>query len=370
MVWCCLSGRRERFFRIWAKQCAALASLTPGIANGVATESVHRVKVIQSSQDLIASMSSRKAVTDFLKREAWRLVRYIDLGMTAHVFLVEKDGKRYVLKTRRDEGPDTCAVSAEYRVLQYFSGTPMQWYVPQVGKWLPDIEGFLMEYLRYPTEAEKNATAWMPNLARALQTLHSLGPSSIREIVDDGPDVGAAVSRRFRDLFKIVLRADGFWAHLPREDKPGLERVRAYYSNYLDLLSQAEGILAHAQPALTHGDLAGDNIMVTQGGRLAIADWGAARISAALTDVASLSIYAGWSGDERRQFYRMYLDETSEDHKDALRCLEVLSRLYRYRSCVQSLSWLNEQGKKGLDAIGRAHFERQLSALDRVPEAI
>jgi hypothetical protein len=41
---------------------------------------------------------------------------------------------------------------------------------------------------------------------------------------------------------------------------------------------------------------------------------------------------------------------------------EVLSRLHRYRSCVQSLLWLNDE-REGLDAIGRAHFERQLSAL-------
>jgi hypothetical protein len=71
-------------------------------------------------------MSSRKVVADFLKREAWHLVRYIDLGTTAHVFVVEKDGEGHVLKTRRDGGLEPCAVSAEYRVLQYLNRTSMQ----------------------------------------------------------------------------------------------------------------------------------------------------------------------------------------------------------------------------------------------------
>jgi hypothetical protein len=43
-------------------------------------------------------------------------------------------------------------------------------------------------------------------------------------------------------------------------------------------------------------------------------------------------------------------------------CLETLSRLHRYRSCVQSLLWLNDE-TEGLDAVGRAYFERQLEAL-------
>lgn len=311
----------------------------------------------------VENMSSRKVVTDFLKRESWHLVQYIDVGMTAHIFVVEKDNERYALKTRRGEDYDAPALLAEYRVLHYLNSTSMRPYVPGVGEWLPELDGFLMEYLRYPTRAERKVAAWMPNLARALQTLHGVTLPSIQGIADYRPNVGTAISRRFGDLFKIVLRADGFWAHLPREDESKLERVRAFYTTYIGLLSQIADILTHAQVAFTHGDLAGDNIMLTQDGRLAIADWGAARISAALTDVASLSIYTNWSGDERRQFYRIYLNDSSGDHEEALQCLEVLSRLYRYRSCVQSLLWLNEQGEEGLDAIGMTHFERQLSAL-------
>ena len=177
------------------------------------------------------------------------------------------------------------------------------------------------------------------------------------------PNVGAAISKRFRDLFQVVLRAGRFWDRLPKEDRSKLDRVRASYPNYVGLLSQIGYILAHTQLALTHGDLAGDNLMVTQDGRLAIADWGAARISAALTDVASLSMYSNWSEDERRQFYGLYFGDLSGTREQTLHGLEVLSRLYRYRSCVQSLLWLNEESEGGLDGIGRAHFERQLSAL-------
>jgi aminoglycoside phosphotransferase (APT) family kinase protein len=217
-------------------------------------------------------MNSHQVAEEYLRQKSWRLVQYIDLGTTAHIFVVEKDGKQYVLKTRRDKNSNAPALLAEYRVLQYLSGTFMQRYVPQVGEWLPELDGFLIEYLRYPTRAEREEAVWVPNLARALQTLHSVNLPSIQGLADDRPNVGTAVSRRFRELFKTVLRTDGFWAHLSREDASKLECVRAYYSTYMGLLSQIADRLAHVQSALTHGDLAGDNIMLTQNGRLAIAD--------------------------------------------------------------------------------------------------
>lgn len=238
----------------------------------------------------------------------------------------------------------------------------MQWYVPRVGEWLSELEGFLMDCLRYPTLAEREEAVWVPDLARALQTLHSVALLPIQGLADDRPNVGAAISRRFRDLFEVVLRTDGYWDGLPSEDEPKLERVRACYDTYVDLLSQIADSLACARVALTHGDLAGDNIMLTQDGRLTIVDWGSARISAALTDVASLSVYSNWSQDDTRQFCEVYLSGASRSDEEALYGLEVLSRLHRYRSCVQSLLWLNDE-REGLDAIGRAFFERQLSAL-------
>jgi aminoglycoside phosphotransferase (APT) family kinase protein len=307
-------------------------------------------------------MSSHQVVVEFLKRKSWHLVQYIDLGTTAHIFIVEKDNERCVLKTRRDKDSDTSAVPVEYRVLRYLNSTGMQRYVPRVGDWLSELDGFLMDYLRYPTPAEREKVVWVPDLARALETLHSVTLPPIQGLADDRPNVGTAISERLRGLFEVVLRTDVFWAGLSREDEPKLERVRACYYTYAGLLPQIADSLTQARVALTHGDLAGDNIMLTQEGRLTIIDWGSARISAALTDVASLSTYSNWSQDETRQFYEAYLGNASRSQEEALYCLEVFSRLHRYRSCVQSLLWLNDE-REGLDAIGRAYFERQLSAL-------
>jgi aminoglycoside phosphotransferase (APT) family kinase protein len=289
-------------------------------------------------------------------------VQYIDLGTTAHIFLVERDNERWVLKIQRERCRDLPVLQTEYRVLQYLNRTPIQQYVPRVGDWLPELDGFLMEYLRYPTRAEKEDAVWIPHLARALETLHSASLPPIRQLADDRPNVGAAISKRFRELFRVVLRTDGFWTGLSKEDKPKLECLRARYQSYVGLLSQMVDSLSHTRVALTHGDLAGDNIMLTQEGRLAIVDWGQARISAALADVASLSMYTSWSQDGKRRFYEAYLGDLSRGYEKAVDCLEVLHYLHRYRSCVQSLLWLNDE-REGLDAIGRAHFERQLDAL-------
>jgi aminoglycoside phosphotransferase (APT) family kinase protein len=308
-------------------------------------------------------MSSRSVVADFLNRKAWHLVQYIDLGTTAHIFVVEKGGKRHVLKIRRDGNSDTCALRAEHQVLQYLNATVMQQYVPRVGEWLQELDGFLMEYLRYPTRAERDAKTWRPSLAQALQALHSISLPAINGIANDHPEIGTAIGNRFRSMFQIVRKEDSFWTRLPGKDKSKLECVRVHYETYMGLLLQIEDTLAHTKPALTHGDLAGDNIMLTQDGRLAIADWGAARISSALTDVAHLLTYTNWSGDEEHQFLSMYFSDDLASLAEALPCLQILSRLYRYHSCVQSLLWLNEMGKVGLDAVGRAHFERMLGTL-------
>ncbi len=308
-------------------------------------------------------MNSRKVVADYLKRNAWHLVQYIDLGTTAHIFIIEKNGERYVLKTQRDGNSDTCALRAEHRVLQYLNTKPMQQYVPRVEAWLQELDGFLIEYLLYPTQAEKQTKEWVPNLACALQTLHSTSLPSTGGIADDRPDVGTAISNRFRNLYQIVLKEDTFWARLSIKDKPKLELVRAHYKTHVGLLPLIEDTIACTSLVLTHGDLSDDNIMMTQDGRLVLADWGAARISSSLTDVAYLLTYVNWSEDERCQFLNTYFNDSLETLENALFSLEVLSRLYRYRSCVQSLLWLNEMGEEGLDPVGRAHFERLLGAL-------
>ena len=301
-------------------------------------------------------------IAEFLTRESWQVVQTIDLGTTARVLVIERDGERWALKIRRDGMLDAAALLTEYRLLRYLNATPMRLHVPHLEAWLPDVGGFLMEHLRYPTRAEKQEPGWPKELAHALRTLHDVDPPHIPGLPDDRPRVGRAVSKRFRRLFATLLRTDRFWTRLSEEDRPKLQRVRAYYPLYAHLLSQVSDSLAQARVALTHGDLAGDNLMLTQEGRLALTDWGSARISAALVDAASLSLYMHWSLDERSRFCDLYLGGPSEAHKQALHSLDQLARLHRYRSCVQPLLWLRE-GAAGLDAVGRAFFERQLDAL-------
>ena len=219
-----------------------------------------------------------------------------------------------------------------------------------------------MEHLRYPTRAEKQEPGWPKELAHALRTLHDVDPPHIPSLPDDRPQVGRAVSKRCRRLFATVLRTDRFWTRLSEEDRPKLQRVRAYYPLYAHLLSQVSDSLAQARVALTHDDLAGDNLMLTREGRLAITDWGSARISAAFVDAASLSVHMNWSPNERSRFYELYLGGPSEAHGQALCSLDRLARLHRYRSCVQSLLWLRD-GAAALDDVGRAFFQTQLDAL-------
>jgi len=305
---------------------------------------------------------SSDPIVESLRRASYHLVQTIDLGTTARILVVEKDGQRHALKILRDRDANACAMRTEYRVLQHLSGTPMRAYVPRVGPWLHAFNGFLMAYLRYPTPAEKGDAAWMPNLARALRTLHTIEPPALLGLQDDRPDVVGAVARRFRALFHQVWRSDAFWAGLSEEDRPKLERVRPHHRTYVGLLPRIEEGLTHAPAALTHGDLAGDNVMLAHDGRPAIVDWGSARISAAWTDAASLAAYSEWSANERRRFYDLYLGGSGESQAEARQCLENLARLHRYRSCVQSLLWLNDESE-GLDAVGRAYFERELAAL-------
>lgn len=307
-------------------------------------------------------MLPNKGLTVYLEQESWQLIRCVDIGMTARVYIIERDGEHRALKVRRGDDDDKAALRTEHRLLRYLSRTPMRRYAPKVGEWLPEVDGFLMTYLHYPSRAEKEAPTWIPNLASALRTLHSIDPPSIPGLEDDRPHVGAAVIERFRRLFERVRGPSGFWAGLSAEDRPKLEQVRAQYDAYAGLLNEAANLLVGAEPALIHGDLAGDNVMLTPEGELAIADWGSARIGTGLSDVASISVYMGWSPEERGRFYELYLGSAGELDTEMFRSLHVLYRLHRYRSCVQSLLWLKDD-EEGLDAIGRGFLETQLAAL-------
>jgi thiamine kinase-like enzyme len=188
--------------------------------------------------------------------------------------------------------------------------------------------------------------------------LHSVDLAPLEGIEDDRPFIGAAIGGRLREAFEIVVKDDSFWAGLGPQDRGGLELVRARYGTYVELLPLLEATLKGVPGALTHGDLAGDNIMVRPDGSLALTDWGAARISAGLTDVARLLVYAGWEKDNASRFLRAYFGL-----RDVPPVVETLRRVYRYNSCVWSLRALNDYGDEGLDAVGRAYFERQLEAL-------
>ena len=301
-------------------------------------------------------------LTAYLERESWHLIRCVDIGMTARVYIIERDGERRALKVRRGDSDDKAALRTEHRLLTYLGRTPMRRCAPDVAKWLPGVDGFLMTYLHYPSRAEKEAPTWIRNLASALRTLHGLGPPSIPGLEDDRPSVGGAVIERFRSLFEGVWRTNGFWAGLSAGDTPKLEQVRAHYDTYADMLNEASNLLVGAEPALIHGDLASDNVMLTPEGDLAIADWGSARIGTGLSDAASVSVCMDWSPEERRRFYELYLGVGGKPDTRMIRSLHVLFLLHRYRSCVQSLLWLKDDGE-GLDAIGRAFLETQLAAL-------
>jgi aminoglycoside phosphotransferase len=318
-------------------------------------------------------VSSFETVKGFLEAHGWKLVEYIDLGMTACVFVVEieQGNEKRALKTRRGGAAAACPLRLEHRILQYLGRTDMARFVPAVGEWIHEVDGFLMVCLRYPTAAEWRTCDLVQASAVALRTLHRLdlppgegiGIEIEIEIGDDRPQVGAAIRRRLRDSFEVVTADDSFWAGLCGEDKSKLAYVRAKYADYVEILSALDPILVDTQCVLTHGDLSGDNLMVRQDGSFALADWGEARITSNLTDVAYLLVHTEWDEDEVQRFLHTYFGDDPGALEAALPAVETLSRLYRYNACARSLRWLNDLGADGLDAVGRAYFERQLEAL-------
>jgi len=198
-------------------------------------------------------------VVDFLEQHAWTRLEYCDLGTTAHAFIVEKDSQRSVLKVLHTEQAGSSTLSREYQLLRYLMTTPMRPHVPAVQEWLPDLGGFVMEYLRPPTPAEQQSAAWIPNLACTISTLHNISLPSKDRLADDRPDIGAAMGQRFQVVFQMVLENDRSWAHLSGEDAHHLDYVRDRYADYSRLLPQLSAALRHAPPVLTHGDLSGDS---------------------------------------------------------------------------------------------------------------
>jgi aminoglycoside phosphotransferase (APT) family kinase protein len=290
--------------------------------------------------------------------DGWRIVQTIELGTTARVWIVEKNGQRRALKTRHDEIAKP-SLKREYDLLNYLSTTEMAQYVPAVGDWLKKAAGFWMEYLRYPTQEELIKFDLPSALGTALRTLHALPLPTIPGLADDRPSAAAAICDRLRSSFESLLSDDRHWLSLSIQDRANLQRVRARYADYAALLTVLETALSGAKCALIHGDLSADNLMVRQDGSLVIADWGEARITSPFVDVAYLIVHSEWSDVESELFLNAYFGMQSADREAACPVIELLVRLHRYHACVRSLHWLNEAGE-GLDALGYAFFERQL----------
>ena len=308
-------------------------------------------------------MGSFKTVSDFLDANTWQLIQYIDLGTTAHVFVIERESEKCVLKTQRGGATVTCSLRLEHVILQYLNETDMAQYVPAVGEWIHEVDGFLMEHLRYPTPAERETYDLLHTLAVALRTLHGVDLPPIKDVADDRPLVSTAINRRLQDAFGAVTEDDSFWAGLSSEDKPRLEYVRTKYETYAQMLPVLKVSLADTECALMHGDLSGDNLMMRQDGSFVLTDWGETRITSSLTDAAYLLTHTEWNENKTQRFLRAYFNDDPDDLEEALPVIETLSCLYQYNSCVRSLLWLNSPEEDGLDSIGRAYFERQLRAL-------
>lgn len=254
-------------------------------------------------------------------------------------------------------------LKTEYQLLQYLNRTAMRQYVPSAYEWLEEVNGFLMEYLHYPIQQSRTRLDTIRRLASILKTLHAVELPVTEGIGDDRTDITSAIVQRFRNVFNVVQEGYSFWAKMPTEDLPKLEIVRRHYETYYNLLETYQGTTSNIRVALTHGDLAGDNIMLTDDERLVLVDWGEARISSPLTDIAYLYTYSAWSPEEIRLFIQFYFNDNLVEVESELSAIQILSKLFRYRSCIQALLWLKEQGSDGLDIIGREHFERQLGLL-------
>lgn len=308
----------------------------------------------------IEDITSRKAVSSFLERNKWT-VQAVEFGYTAEVLIIERDSEKRAMKIARDEDR-IGTLSTEYQLLQYLNNTPLRSQVPEVGEWLEDVGGFLMEYLTYPALEEVRGETWLPQLARTLRKLHDVELPNIEGIPDDRPYIGRSIGKRYIEFFGIILNGDDYWEDLPETERPKLEIVRQYHQKYSALVPSVEDNLKNTRPALTHDDLAGDNILLKPDGTLVLADWGAARISSPLCDLACVMSYTSRPEEEIERFLEEYFG-SRDKLEEFLPCIHGLCTLYRYRNCVGSLWWLNEDVKTGLDAVGMAYFNRILAEL-------
>ncbi|MBN2075341.1 MAG: aminoglycoside phosphotransferase family protein [Dehalococcoidales bacterium] len=307
----------------------------------------------------IEKILSRKAVSDFLEKNGWQPVDVITHGATSDILIIEKNHEKRALKLARKKAKEI--VVREHRLLTYLNATGLESNVPRVGDWLEEIEGFQMEYLFSPTPEVKQSETWCIELAQTLRMIHNVKLPDIDEIPDDRPDIALTVSKRFTDQCAVIHKGNDYWKNLPDEYVPVLEIVRRYYDTYIALIPDVEKGLKNTQPAMTHGDLAGDNIMSRSDGTPVFVDWGEARISSGLLDLACLLTFPGWSEETIDCFLVEYYGP--EALKKALPGVQVLRKFYRYLTCVSSLWWLIQPEEEKLDTVGRAFFEKLLTKL-------
>jgi len=307
-------------------------------------------------------MYSSDVINNLSIQKGWLLKQCIDLGTTANIFIFESGSRSFALKTPRSAYFRN-RIKVEYLVLQYLAQTPMILYIPKVYEWLPNVGGFLMEYLCYPNLKTKNGMEVYQELAIMLKTLHKVKLPEKLSIEDDRPEISKAICTRFCSKFKKVLEENHFWSTLPKEVVPKLDFIRERYPVYSNLLVEFQDYTKGLNASIIHGDLGGDNVMMTMDERLVLTDWGESRISTPLADIAFIQSNSIWDSQEINQFLNLYFDHEITRIQTALPTIQTLAKLYQYNSCVQSLLWLRETGDNGLDEIGKKHFDNMLDTL-------
>ena len=299
---------------------------------------------------------------EYLRAHGWSSAGESDLGTTAHVHLVEREGSRSVLKLPRSPAMVESDLRREYYVMRRLSETAMRQYMPAVGEWVEELGGFFMSAVSPGRRAQRRSMAFAQKMGEILRILHAVPLPPEGTVADDRPDVGHAVCTRLRGVFQSVTTHGGLWSGLTEADLSILQTVRSQYPAHCELLAAAESRLTRSPIALTHGDLSGDNIAELAGGELVLIDWGSTTVSAAICDIASFLTYVHWPDSVREGFLQSYQAVGGAERLGDAGLLATLLRLYRYRSCVVSLRWAND-AEVGLDEVGRAHMERVVSEL-------
>jgi aminoglycoside phosphotransferase (APT) family kinase protein len=307
----------------------------------------------------IEDIISRKEVSSFLEKNNWRPVNIITHGATSEILIIEKGSEKYALKLAREKAKEI--IVREHRILTHLNTIEPELNVPKVGEWLEEIDGFTMEYLHSPLPEFRQSETWPLELARALRRIHNVKLPEIGGIPDDRPDIHLKVSKRFTDQVDILQKRNEYWKNLADEYVPTLEKVRDYYSEYIALIPDVEKTFMNTRPALTHGDLAGDNIMSRSDGTPVFVDWGEVRVSSGLLDLVCLLTFTDWSEETIERFLIEYYGR--EGLEEVSPGIQVLRRFYCYLTCVNCLWWLIQPEEEKLDTVGRVFFDKVLTRL-------